>query len=197
MKQMGMQAVIRRRRYRPFQYTRHTLAPNLLDRNFRADRPNQKWVTDITYLQAGGKRYFLSVIMDLFNNEVVSYRLSESLDVQFVLETVKDAVKNRSTDQLLLHSDQGMHYTSKAYGNLLRKHGIIQSMSRKGNCLDNASIESFFGHFKAELRPHLFDAVDLGKVIERYIDFYNHERPQSKLRDMSPSEFKSGFLRSA
>ncbi|WP_342405627.1 IS3 family transposase [Brevibacillus sp. FSL K6-2834] len=198
MKQMNMQAIIRRRRYPRIQYKRHTLAPNLLDRHFQAAHPNQKWVTDITYLQAGKKRYFLSVILDLFNNEVVSYRLSDSLDVQFVLETVQEAVQNRSTHQLLIHSDQGMHYTTKAYYRLLRKHGIIQSMSRKGNCLDNACIESFFGHLKAELRPHLFDeAVDVGTAIKKYIEFYNHERPQMRLNGMSPSEFRNLFLQSA
>jgi putative transposase len=130
MKQMHLQATIRRKRsYRKFKYERHTVAPNVFNREFHANRPNQKWVTDITYLNVSGKRYFLSVLMDLFNNEVVSYQLSTSLDVGFVIRTVKQAIRERAPEGLLIHSDQGMHYTTHVYSKLLREKGITQSMS--------------------------------------------------------------------
>lgn len=198
MKQLHMQAVIRRKRYKRINYERHTVVDNLLDRNFQAERPNQKWVTDITYLNAHGQSYFLSVMMDLFNNEIVSYQLSRNLGMGFVIQTVKEAITNRPVDDLLIHSDQGTHYTSRAYGQLLREERITQSMSRKGNCLDNACIECFFGHLKSELRIDAYqDLTVLENAISAYVEFYNTERYQSKLGDQSPVEFRQNFLSTA
>lgn len=119
------------------------IVPNLLNQDFKADKPNQKWVTDITYLPYGPKMLYLSTIMDLYNNEVIAYKISDTQSVDFVLETLRDACDGRETHDLILHSDQGAQYTSYAFQALAKENGITTSMSRKGNCFDNAVIESF------------------------------------------------------
>lgn len=152
MKKMGIQAKIRKKKWRYFGIQEQSaVAKNHLNREFSATKPNEKWVTDITYLTFNGKRLYLSVIMDLFNNEIVAYQISERNNLKLVLDTVNKAVKKRKIHcPLLLHSDQGFQYTSKKYNQVLQKYNIKISMSRKGNCYDNACIESFFSHFKTE-----------------------------------------------
>lgn len=130
--------------------------------------------------------------MDLFNNEIVSYKISRSNDLQLVLDTVKRACKKRDVKGTLLHSDKGFQYTSKQYNKLIQSYGITQSMSRKGNCFDNAAMECFLGHFKSELMyiNKFKEDEEVLESVSRYIEFYNTERFQSKLNNLTPIEYR-------
>ena len=158
---------------------------NLLKRQFRADRPNAKWVTDISYIQTKEGVLYLSMIRDLYDNSIVAYKTSSRQTVNLVLDTIRLAMKKekkRVAAELQLHSDQGFQYTSQAYFKLTQSYGITPSMSRKGNPYHNAMAENFFSILKTECiyrhRPKTFrEANDL---IDRYIHFYNHERIQNK-----------------
>ncbi len=170
------------------------IVPNRFEQNFQADRPNQKWVTDITYLPFGESMMYLSTIMDLYNNEIIAYRVKESQDVTLVLETLEAACKNREVKDVILHSDQGSVYTSYAFQNLAEEKGIITSMSRKGNCFDNAVIESFHSTIKSEefytqKRVRLTNSIVLEKVND-FMHYYNHMRPFKKLNYLSPIEYR-------
>jgi putative transposase len=171
------------------------IVPNLLEQNFKADGPNQKWVTDITYLPFGESMLYLSTIMDLYNNEVVAYRVSDSQATELVLETLQAACNGRETKGLILHSDQGGQYTSYAFQSLAEEKGIITSMSRKGNCFDNAVIESFHSTIKSEEfytqgRVRLTNSIVLEKV-DSYMYYYNYIRPFTKLNCLSPVGYRA------
>jgi putative transposase len=171
----------------------HIVVPNRLERNFMASKPNEKWVTDITYLPFGLSMMYLSSIMDLYNNEIIAYRISLNQDVTLVLDTLRDAVEKRNAEGVILHSDQGSQYTSYAFQNLAKEKGIITSMSRKGNCLDNAVIESFHSTIKSEEfysqpREYLTNPIVVEKV-ENFIYYYNQIRLQAKLNYLSPLEY--------
>ncbi|THV57069.1 IS3 family transposase [Chryseobacterium candidae] len=128
------------------------IAPNILERNFKADQPNRKWATDVTEFNVSGSKLYLSPIIDLYNGEIISYDLSERPAFAQVMNMLKKGLRKiKNTENLIIHSDQGWQYQMKAYQHLLREKGIIQSMSRKGNCLDNAVIENFFGTLKSEM----------------------------------------------
>lgn len=196
MQKLGIQAVIRRKRFYQNQYRTPMgvrIAENLLNRHFHADAPNQKWVTDVTWIPAGGHTLFLSVIMDLFNNEIVAYHMSFRNDNELVLSTVRKAVEKRGdVSGTILHSDRGFQYTSFDYHNILAQFGLKPSMSRRGNCLDNASIESFFSHLKTEAlqHQHIQNPEQTQIIIQRYIRFYNEERLQLKLNKLTPVEYR-------
>jgi transposase InsO family protein len=183
MRKAGISSVIRRRRqYRHLKEQLHKY-PNVFDRDFSADKPNTKWVTDITYIHTAQGVLYLSAIKDLSDGFIVGYRTATSQTVQLVTETIKDSIKNEMiADGLALHSDQGFQYTSHAYHNLITDYGITPSMSRRGNCYDNASMESFFGSLKTECiyRHQLVTFEAAREQIAAYIDFYNHERIQLK-----------------
>ncbi|MFC3526024.1 IS3 family transposase [Marinococcus halophilus] len=162
----------------------HQTVPNLLQQEFTADRPNQKWVTDITYLPYGEKMWYLSTIMDVYNNELVAYQLRDTQETSLVLDTLEAACRGRETYGLLLHSDQGSQYTSRAFQQAAKEKGIITSMSRKGNCLDNAMIESFHSSLKSEafsirVRMPLTSSIIVEKV-DSYMYYYNYIRPFTK-----------------
>lgn len=193
MKELGLQARIRKKRKYFGRKEPAVMSDNQLNRDFTASHPNEKWVTDITYLSFNGHRLYLSVIYDLFNNEVISHRISKRNDLRLVMETVKAAVKKRDAKGILLHSDQGFQYTSRQYHKLLQRYNIIPSMSRKGNCLDNACIESFFGHLKSEclyLRS-LHTDEEVRQAVNEYIHFYNHQRFQIRLNHLSPVDYRA------
>lgn len=196
MQELGIKAKIRRKRWINYQYLCHTssrVAENLLARKFHAEKPNQKWVTDVTYIIVGNQRIFLSVIMDLFNNEVIAYKISQRNDNALVLETVNNAFeKRKDASGVILHSDRGYQYTSYEYHDMLQKVGARISMSRPGNCYDNACIESFFSHLKAEaLYPYdIRDIAEAQRRIEEYMPFYNEERIQIKLKKLTPVEYR-------
>lgn len=194
MKTNGIQAKIRKKKWKHFgRKEKYVLSDNYLNREFSAKRPNEKWVTDITYLLFNGKKIYLSSILDLYNNEIVSYKISERNDLRLVADTVKEAIKKRDVKGLLLHSDQGFQYTSIRYNQLLKRYNIKQSMSRKGNCLDNACMESFFSHFKTECfyRYQFETSKEVKTAVKNYIKFYNNKRFQKKLNNLSPTEYRA------
>lgn len=173
----------------------HITVSNVLNQEFTANRPYQKWVTDITYLPYGEKMLYLSTIMDVYNNEIMAYRISEIQDTSLVLETLAAACQGRETFGLLLHSDQGCQYTSYAFQQAAKEKGIITSMSRRGNCFDNAMIESFHSSLKSEEfsireRMPLTCSIIVEKV-DSYMYYYNYIRPFTKLNDHSPVEFRT------
>jgi putative transposase len=193
MQVLGIQSRIRKKRKYFGRPESTVVSENHLNRNFTATKPNEKWVTDITFLSVQGQWLYLSVLLDLFNNEVVSYRISERNDLSLVLETVKAAVKKRKAKGVLLHSDQGHQYTSRQYHKLLSDSKITVSMSRRGNCLDNACVESFFGHLKSECiyLESFKSKEDLETAVRRYVHFYNHKRFQSRLKNHSPVRYRT------
>jgi putative transposase len=200
MRQMGMLAVIRRKKpYTVYSKDAHEQIPNTLNRDFTAEQPNKKWVTDITYLTVNGQKMFLSAVLDLFNNEIVAYQMGRHPSLDLVTQTIELATSKRKVNGVLLHSDQGSQYTCKHYISLLQSHGIIQSMSRRGNCLDNAVMENFFGHLKSELlyNQKISTVPQLIHEIEAYMHFYNYERIQTKLRGMTPVEYRNHTTKSA
>lgn len=152
MKSLGLRSLIRVKKYKSYRGEQGKIAPNILERNFKTNHPNQKWATDITEFNVSGNKLYLSPIIDLFNGEIISYELSEKPVFAQVINMLKKSFRKISNGQnLILHSDQGWQYQMKAYQNILKQKGIIQSMSRKGNCLDNAVIENFFGTLKSEM----------------------------------------------
>ncbi|MDR7319745.1 IS3 family transposase [Brevibacillus nitrificans] len=193
MNVMGIQAVIRKKRPYYGKKEVYVVSENLLNRDFHASRPNEKWVTDITYLIFNGQRLYLSVIKDLYNNEIIAYQISRRNDLKLVVDTLKQAKKKRNVHGILLHSDQGFQYTSRQYNNLLKRYKMIASMSRKGNCWDNACMENFFSHFKSECfdRYSFRTSEEVKHAVQRYIYFYNHKRFQQKLNNLSPYEYRT------
>lgn len=197
MQKLGLQASIRRkRRFNMTYQAAERVAENMLNRNFTAEKPNQKWVTDVTQYRVGERWLYLSAVKDLFNNEIVAYQLSERNDNELVLQTFAKAfAKQKDVTGLVVHSDQGFQYTSHAYHNMLPKVSAQISMSRRGNCLDNASMESFFSHLKTEgLYPYdIRNLAEAQRRIEKYIRFYNRRRPQRKLNKLTPVEYRRQF----
>lgn len=191
MKLLKITSVIRKKR-RYFGKTASVTYPNLLARNFKSDAPGRKLVTDITYLPLANRFYYLSVVQDLYHNEIVGYRLSNRNDLQLVLETLDEVRKKTDVQGTVIHSDQGFQYTSAAYNKRLKEFGMVGSHSRKGNCLDNACIESFFSHLKTETLyiNHYTTEEQLLQAINRYIQFYNNERFQKKLGHLSPVQYR-------
>ena len=157
---------------------------NLLNREFHADRPNHKWVTDISYIRTGQGMLYLSIIRDLFDNSIVAYKTATNQTVNLVLDTIRQAMQKEKevAAELQLHSDQGSQYTSQAYFDLTKEYGITPSMSRRGNCYDNALAENFFSIIKTEcLYRHLPATFKEAKdLIDNYIYFYNNQRIQLK-----------------
>lgn len=188
MKELGIKCVVRMKKYRSYKGTVGTIAPNILDRNFTADAPNQKWVTDITEFKLLGEKLYLSPVLDLFNREIITYTIGSRPTYSLVSEMLEKALERLPEDhQLLLHSDQGWHYQMKQYRHALECRDIVQSMSRKGNCYDNSVMENFFGIMKSEfLYLKEFESVEHFKIeLEKYIMYYNTKRMKAKLK-MSP-----------
>jgi putative transposase len=159
--------------------------PNILNRDFSTTAPNQKWVTDVTYVWTHSGWAYLSTIKDLYDNFIVAYRFGKENSVALVQKTLRQAKqKEKVTDGLILHSDQGQQYTSQAYFVLTQEYNITPSMSRRGNCWDNAPMENFFGHLKEEaLRQYqTLSFEEAQQIIDDYICFYNYERIQLKTR---------------
>ncbi|MEK4290771.1 MULTISPECIES: IS3 family transposase [Paenibacillus] len=173
------------------------VAKNILKRDFKTDAPNQKWVTDITQYRVGEKWLYLSAIIDLFNNEIIAYQICARNDNELVLRTFQQAwSQQKDVTGLIVHSDQGFQYTSHAYHDMLPKIGARISMSRRGNCYDNASMESFFSHLKTEgLYPYDIRNMDEAqRKIEDYIRFYNQHRPQRRLNKLPPVEYRKQLI---
>jgi len=171
------------------------ISDNLLQRQFREHGPRKVLLTDITYIPCCGVFFYLSVIKDAYTMQVLAYVLSDSLEVDFVLETVNDLINAHGAsldDETLIHSDQGCHYTSKKFRQIVSDHSLRQSMSRRGNCWDNAPQESFFGHMKDEIMEKIASAESFDEareIIDDYMDYYNNDRGQWELAKLSPNEY--------
>ena len=193
MQQLGIQCFVRPKKYKSYKGEIGIVCDNLLNREFHADKPNEKWVTDITEFRVRDEKLYLSPIVDLFNGEVVSYNLSRHPVFSQVVDMLKKAFRKiPNNTNLILHSDQGWQYQMKQYQKMLTKKGIRQSMSRKGNCLDNSLAENFFGLLKTELfyAKEYTNIEELGKDIIEYIKYYNKNRIKLKLNGMSPVNYR-------
>ena len=195
MNKYSLLSVVRRRRYCNYSQTLHRY-DNLLNRDFHADRPNQKWVTDISYIRTSQGFLYLSVIRDLYDLSIVAYKTSTVQNINLVLNTIKAAKrKEKVTGKLQLHSDQGFQYTSQPYFNLTKSYHITPSMSRRGNPYDNALAENFFSILKTECiyRTKIKTFAEARQLIDDYIYFYNHQRIQLKTK-LTPLELRSQFV---
>lgn len=194
MQKYNLLSVVRRKKYHNYGDMLHRY-PNLLNRDFHAEKPNQKWVTDISYIKTTQGTLYLSVIRDLFDNSIVSYKTGTDQNINLVLSTIRAAKKKEKvTAEVQLHSDQGFQYTSQAYFRLTQSYGITQSMSRRGNPYDNALAENFFSILKTECiyRTKLKTYEEARLLIGEYINFYNNERIQLKTK-LTPLEKRSQY----
>lgn len=194
MKRLGITGYIRKQKHSYGIGKEHNRYSNILNRNFNADKPMEKIVTDVTYLKHKNKWYYLACYMDLYNREIIDYELSDTFDNFLVMKPAKRILeKAKSTDTpILLHSDQGVQYSSAGYSNLLKSYHAIQSMSRAGTPRDNAVIESFFGRFKDVIRSHYqyWKCDDLQKVIDESIYYFNYIKPIRKLKRKPPVQYR-------
>lgn len=197
MRHLGLRCASRRRkRYHSFKGEVGRVAPNLLQRDFTATGPNQKWVTDVTEFRVAGQKVYLSPVMDLFDRQIIGHAIGLSPNLELTNMSLRRAMRTRRSGQYpIVHSDQGFQYRHRSWRKLLDGRGV-QSMSRKGNCLDNAVIESFFGHLKDELYCNTtFLTVEaLISAIEEYITWFNHERGHSRLEGLSPVRYRAQAL---
>jgi len=199
MKELGLKCLVRMKKYKSYKGTVGKIAPNHLERQFTADTPNQKWVTDITEFKLFGEKLYLSPVLDLFNGEIITYTIGSRPTYSLVSEMLEKALERLPEEhKLLMHSDQGWHYQMKPYRHALEEGGIKQSMSRKGNCYDNSVMENFFGIMKSEFLYYKeFESVDHFKQeLEKYIEYYNTKRIKAKLK-MSPVQYRTHFEQAA
>lgn len=194
MKELGLTCCIRRKKYNSYKGRYGKVAGNVLNRQFSADKPNQKWVTDVTEFKISGEKLYLSPVLDLYNGEIVAYQMESRPLLSMVDNMLSKAISVLGKNEYpLLHSDQGWQYQMAHYQNRLKEAGLKQSMSRKGNCHDNAVMESFFGTLKSEcfyLMEHK-NISELRMAIDDYINYYNHERIKQKLKGLSPVEYRT------
>ena len=195
MKRLGIHGYIRKtKNSATYVGAEHNRFPNILNRNFKADKPMQKLVTDVTYLKNKGKWYYLACYIDLFNNEVVDYELGDVFDNFLVMKPAKRILEKAKSigTQILIHSDQGVQYSSAGYCNLLKEYNAIQSMSRAGTPRDNAVIESFFGRFKDVMSSHFqyWKCDDIHEVVKQTIHYFNYIKPLRKLNKKPPIPYR-------
>jgi len=194
MTQLGLKSLVRPKKYRSYKGDIGHAAANVLQRKFQAESANEKWVTDVTEFNVAGEKLYLSPVMDLYNSEIIAFETAKRPVFGLVSAMLKKALaKLKSTDKPLLHSDQGWQYRMPAYQRVLRQKGVEQSMSRKGNCLDNAAMESFFAVLKSEFfYLNKFSSVDELKIgLKKYIHYYNHDRIKLKLKGLSPVQYRT------
>ena len=194
MRKMGLRALIRaKKRSWHVPGISDVHVPNILKRDFFAKAPNQKWATDITEFNVNGQKLYLSACMDLYNGEIIAHRMARRPIFDLVAGTLDMALaRSKHLTGLTVHSDQGWHYKMQPYRAMLAHHGVTQSMSRKGNCFDNAAIESFFGTLKSEyFYLETLDGLDeLEAGVNDYIYYYNHKRIKLRLQGLSPVEYR-------
>lgn len=197
MQQMGVKSLVRPKKYRSYRGQEGRIATNILQRNFDASRPNKKWVTDVTEFNVAGQKLYLSPLMDLYNGEIIAYEMKRRPILRLVTKMVEKSFASLTEgESLIVHSDQGWQYQNRRYQQMLRDKGLTQSMSRRGNCLDNAAMESFFGTLKTELYYlQKWQSVEqLEKAIDDYIYYYNNERIKLKLKGLSPIQYRTQAL---
>ncbi len=191
---------VRIKKYRSYKGEVGKIAPNLLNRDFNTEKPNEKWVTDVTEFSLFGEKLYLSPILDLHSRYLVSYTISDRPVLSMVTSMLNKAFnKIPDNTNLILHSDQGWQYQHKQYQRMLAEKGIRQSMSRKGNCLDNAVMENFFGLLKSELfYLQEFESMDhFKKELIEYLDYYNNRRIKAKLKGLPPAIHRQQALSAA
>jgi len=194
MMSMGLKSLIRKVRYRSYKGEIGRIAPNIINRNFVATAPNRKWATDVTQINIGSTKLYLSPILDMFNGEIISYNISKSPNLEQVYDMLDKAFERfDNLNGLILHSDQGWQYQHYGYRKRLEDHHIVQSMSRKGNCLDNAIAENFFAIMKSELLyVEKFNSdEDFIKALVEYIEYYNNKRIKYRLNGKSPVQYRT------
>lgn len=195
MRDLKIRSVVRKKRYNYSNncFIEDVKTKNILERNFKTSGLNEKWATDVTQFNVGGKPVFLSAVIDLYNKEIVGFSIEKRQTMQLVLDMLKEAFSKRpKVDDLILHSDQGSLYKLDQYKGYLKEMNVIQSMSMKGNCLDNAVIENFFGTLKCEwFRVNKFKNYELFKRdLEKYIDYFNTKRRSRVLGYCTPIEYR-------
>lgn len=198
MREEGLCCGIRRKRYSSYRGEQGEIAENILNRDFAADEPMRKLVTDVTEFKVAGSKAYLSPVMDLYNNEIVSWSITRSANMAQIQEML-DGLRPRINGRAMLHSDQGWQYQQPAYRQSLGAMGIEQSMSRKANCLDNACMEGFFGHMKDEFyRGQRFDSFESFKArLDDYIVYWNTQRYQARLKGMTPVQYRGHSIGAA
>ena len=193
MRELNLKCMVRIKKYRSYKGEIGKIAPNILKRDFHASAPNQKWTTDITEFSLFGTKLYLSPILDMYNGEIISYNISERPVLGQVMDMLDKAFeKIPDNTNLIFHSDQGWQYQHKNYQKRLKDKGIQQSMSRKGNCLDNSVMENFFGLLKSELLYLKdFESIEEFRIeLEEYINYYNNKRIKEKLKGLSPVQYR-------
>jgi putative transposase len=198
MRELGLACLIRRRRrYVSYQGEVGTIADNVLNREFTATTPNQKWVTDVTEFRINDRKVYLSPVMDLFDRQIISYAVSTSPNLELTNSSLREALATLDQDQApLVHSDQGFQYQHRSWRGLLAKAGARQSMSRKANCHDNAVIESFFGHLKEEMFHHTryLSVEAFTTALDDYITWFNTSRGHTHCEGLSPVQYRTQTL---
>ncbi|WP_128880118.1 IS3 family transposase [Shigella dysenteriae] len=199
MQQLGLKSPVRLKKYRSYRGNMGLAAENILQRQFKAEAPCEKWVTDITEFRAGGQKLYLSPILDLFNGEIVAWETACRPTEELVKRMLNKGLESLAEgEKPLLHSDQGWHYRIKSYQSALADKGLVQSMSRKGNCLDNAVMENFFGHLKEEIyyRRDYRSVEELENAVNEYITYWNQKRIKLSLGGLSPVEYRTEYQKS-
>ena len=196
MSVLGITCRIRVKKYKSYKGTVGKIAPNLLDRDFSTKGVNEKWVTDITEFKICNSKVYLSPLIDLHTKEVISYKIGSSPNLKLVLDMIIDVINNKDHKELIVHSDQGWHYQHASYRQELKDAGIKQSMSRKGNCLDNSLAENFFSHLKSEFYYiESFDSIEeFISELHEYIRYYNNDRISLKIKGMTPVQYRNHSL---
>jgi transposase InsO family protein len=198
MNELGLKSAQRQKKYVSYKGKVGLAAQNLLNRVFKANKPNEKWATDITEFKVGDEKLYFSPIKDMFNGEIVAYTMNTRPVSELVKSMLKKAMRKLGRDDRpLLHSDQGWHYQMPDYRKMLSDRNIVQSMSRKGNCYDNASMESFFAVLKTEcFYPQKFKSIDqLKKEIVAFVRYYNNDRISQALNGMSPVQYRLAHVK--
>lgn len=198
---MELRCKVRRKKYKSYKGDVGKSAPHILKRDFKAERPVQKWTTDVTEFSVSEGKLYLSPILDMYNGEIISYDIGRSPNFQQTMSMLNAALSRyKDLTGLILHSDQGWQYRQMEYQHKLKERGIVQSMSRKGNCLDNAMMENFFGIMKSEMfygHEKEFQTLEkLELAIREYIEYYNHIRIKLRLKGMSPVRYREHYEKS-
>lgn len=194
MGELGIKSLVRQKKYRSYKGEISKAAPNEINRDFTAERPHRKWVTDVTEFAVAGKKLFLSPVMDLFNGEIIAFNMDTRPSFRLVHAMLDTAIARlKPEERPILHSDQGWQYRMRAFQETLTQRGLVQSMSRKGNCYDNAAMESFFGLVKTEFfYLNEFKSIEqLRRGLTKYIRYYNEERIKMRLGGLSPVEYRT------
>ena len=200
MKKMDLKGKRPKQKYHSYRGEVGKIADNVIDRNFEASKPDEKWTTDVSQFSLSFGKCYLSPILDMYTNEIISYDLSLSPNYEQITRMVSRAFESHpDLEGLIFHSDQGWQYQMKQYSETLKDKGIIQSMSRKGNCIDNCIMETFFGRMKNEMyygHEQEFDTFEqFSLAVDEYIDYYNNRRIQKKTKWMPPSVFRETSIR--